>query len=66
MPITSCEGNSNFSKLSFIKYKLLSTITEWSVHSLCIFYLENDIVRNISYDETVSEYIAIETIRINL
>ena len=58
MPITSCEAERNFSKLSFIKNKFWSTMTEEYFNSLCILSLEIDIVRKLSYDKTVGEYVA--------
>ncbi|XP_072351187.1 zinc finger MYM-type protein 1-like [Scyliorhinus torazame] len=53
MPITSCEAERKFSKLSFIKNKFQSTITEERLNSLCILSLENDSVRKLSYYKTV-------------
>ncbi|XP_072331181.1 zinc finger MYM-type protein 1-like isoform X2 [Scyliorhinus torazame] len=58
MPITSCETERNFSKLSFIKNKFRSTMTEERLNSLCILSLENDSARKLSYDKTVREYVA--------
>ncbi|XP_072366900.1 zinc finger MYM-type protein 1-like [Scyliorhinus torazame] len=48
MPITSCEAERNFSKLSFIKNKFRSTMTEERLDSLCILSPENDIARKLS------------------
>ncbi|XP_072368175.1 zinc finger MYM-type protein 1-like [Scyliorhinus torazame] len=56
MPIMSCEAERNFSKLSFIKNKFWSTMTEEHLNSLCILSLENDIARKLSYNKTVHEY----------
>ncbi|XP_072351161.1 uncharacterized protein [Scyliorhinus torazame] len=57
-PIMSCEAERNFSKISFIKNKFRSTMTEERLNSLCILSLENDIARKLSYDKTVREYVA--------
>ena len=48
MPIMSCEADRNFSKLSIIKNKFWSTMTEEHLSSLCILSLENDIARKLS------------------
>ena len=58
MPIMSCEAEGNFPKISFIKNKFWSTMTEEHLNYLCILSLENDIARKLSYDKTVHEYVA--------
>ncbi|XP_014782840.1 uncharacterized protein LOC106878209 [Octopus bimaculoides] len=54
MPITSCEAERSSSKLSFVKNKFQSTMTEEHLNSLCILSLENDIARKLSHDKTVA------------
>ena len=58
IPIMSCEAGRNLSKLSFIKNKFWSTMTEEHLNSLCILSLENDIAMKQSYDKTVHDYVA--------
>ncbi|CAI9731839.1 XP_014782840.1PREDICTED: uncharacterized protein LOC106878209 [Octopus vulgaris] len=54
MPVMSCEAERSSSKLSFVKNKFRSTMTEEHLNSLCILSLENDIARKLSYDKTVA------------
>ena len=53
MPITICEADMNFSKLSFIQNKFRSTMEEERLTSLCILSLDNDIAGMLPYDITV-------------
>ena len=56
MPITSCEAESNFSKLFFIKNKFRSTIAEELLNTLLILSLHNYITGKLSCHKIISDY----------
>lgn len=60
LPITSCEAERNFSKLSIIKNKYRSTMLESRLNDLSILSIENDITQSLDYDETIKEYATIK------
>jgi len=56
LPITSCEAERGFSKLSFIKNKYRSKMRDERLNYLSILSIENDITRTITYEEALKEY----------
>jgi len=58
LPITNCEVERNFSKLSEIKNKLLSTILEERLNYLFVRSVESYVAKSLSYCEVIKEYAA--------
>ena len=58
LPITSCEAERNFSKLSTIKNKLWSTMLEERLNYLPVLSIENDVIKLSSHEEAIKEYAA--------
>lgn len=56
IPITSCEAERNFSKLSIIKNKYRSTMLEDRLNYLAILSIENDITKSLTYYNTIKEF----------
>ena len=56
LPITSCEAERAFSKLTFIKNKYRTTMLEVRLNYLSILSIENDLTKSVSYDEVIREF----------
>ena len=54
--ITSCEAESNFSKLSYIKNKHRTTILDKRLNYLLMLSSEHDITKSTSYDAAIYEF----------
>ena len=58
LPVTSCESESNFSKLSIIKNKFRSTMLKERLNYRCILSTDDDMTKSLSYEEAIKEHAA--------
>ena len=56
LPITSCEAERVFSKLTFTKNKYRTIMLEVRLNYLSILSIENDLTKSVSYDEVIREF----------
>ena len=56
LPMTSCEAEREFSKLTFIKNKYRTTMLELRLNYLSILSIENELTKSVSYDEVIREF----------
>lgn len=54
IPVTTC--SCEFSKLTVITTKLRSTMTQKRLNALIFLFIEQQITKNINYDEVIEEY----------
>lgn len=56
LPVTSCEAERAFSKLTIIKNKLRSTMSHGKLKSLALLSIESDLTRQISFENLINEF----------
>lgn len=56
IPVTNCESERSFSKLSLIKNRLRSNLVDDKLNSLAIMSIERDLVRDLSFEQTISDF----------
>lgn len=56
LPASNCSAERSFSTLKRIKNNLRSRLTEDHLNSLSILNIENDICRNIDYEDIINEF----------
>ena len=55
-PVTIYEGERSFSKLSLIKNRLTSTMTDKRLNALCILSIESNVLRELNLDDLINEF----------
>lgn len=56
IPVANCETERSFSKLSLIKNRLRSSLLDDKVNSLAIMSIESDLLRDLSFEQTISDF----------
>lgn len=56
IPITNCEAERSFSKLTFIKNKYRSSMGETRLSHLALMSIENDVLSKLSFDDIIDEF----------
>lgn len=56
IPVTSCSCERAFSKLTMVKSKLCSTMTQQRLDSLMFLFIEQQMTNNINYDDVIEEF----------
>ncbi|KAE9523137.1 hypothetical protein AGLY_016451 [Aphis glycines] len=56
IPVTSCSCERAFSKLTMVKLKLRSTMTQQRLDSLMFLFIEQQMTNNINYDDVIEEF----------
>lgn len=56
LPVTSCEAERSFSKLTIIKNKYRTVMTEKRLQFLGILSIESDFTCNLNYDDAIREF----------
>jgi len=56
IPVTSCSCERAFSKLTMVKSKLRSTMTQQRLDSLMFLFIEQQMTNNINYDDVIEEF----------
>lgn len=55
--VTNCSAERSFSKLKLIKNRLRTTMTEDRLNFLSLLSIENDILKQVNYDDVISTFI---------
>lgn len=66
LPVTTASVERGFSKLSIVKHKLRSTMTQERIESLLLSVAEKDILLEMSNDDLVSKFAAAADRRLDL
>lgn len=56
IPVTTCSCERAFSKLTIVKTKLRSTMTQERLDALMFLFVEQQMTKNINYDEVIEEF----------
>ena len=56
LPVTNCEGERSFSQLARIKNELRTTQTQGRLCALSLMAIESELVRDLDFDEIVTEF----------
>lgn len=56
LPVTICEGERSFSKLSLIKNRFRSTMTQKRLNSLAVMSIENDVTSALTFDTIIEKF----------
>lgn len=56
LPVTNCEGERSFSQMARIKNELRTTQTQQRLCALSLMAIESQLVRNLDFDEIVTEF----------
>lgn len=56
IPVTTCSCERAFSKLTIVKTKLRSTMTQERLDALMFLFIEQQMTTNINYDEVIEEF----------
>ena len=56
IPVTSCSCERSFSKLSVVKIKLRSTMTQGRLDSLLTIFIEQELAYNIKIDDVIDTF----------
>ena len=56
LPVTVCEGERSFSKLTLIKSHLRSTMGQNRLNALAIMSIENDVASTMSFESTINKF----------
>ncbi|KAK0156467.1 Zinc finger MYM-type protein 1 [Merluccius polli] len=56
LPVSNCEGERTFSKLKQIKNELRTTMVQKRLTSLSLMAIESDLVRELDFDDLISEF----------
>lgn len=65
IPLTNCEAERSFSKLALIKNRLRSTQVEKRLNALTIMSIENDICKNLSFDDVLDTFATSKSRKMN-
>ncbi|XP_065675720.1 52 kDa repressor of the inhibitor of the protein kinase-like [Hydra vulgaris] len=60
MPITNCEAERSFSRMSYIKNKQRNTMSDDRLADLMLLSIEHKITKALNYDEVIKEYALIK------
>ncbi|XP_065642402.1 52 kDa repressor of the inhibitor of the protein kinase-like [Hydra vulgaris] len=60
MPITNCEAERSFSRMSYIKNKQRNTMSDDRLADLMLLSIEHKITKSLNYDEVIKEYALIK------
>jgi len=63
---TSSEGERSFSKLKLIKNYLRSTMGQTGLSSLAILSIENDLMREMSFEDVICEFATAKSRKVNI
>jgi hypothetical protein len=63
IPVTSCGCKRSFSKMSIVKTKLRSTITQERFNALLFLFIEHEYVSNINVESVIDDFKNISTKR---
>ena len=56
IPVTTCSCERAFSKLTIVKTKLRSTMTQERLDAFMFLFIEQQMTTNINYDEVIEEF----------
>lgn len=56
LPVSNCEGERTFSKLKQIKNELRTTMVQKRLTSLSLMAIESDLVRELDFEDLISEF----------
>lgn len=56
LPVTVCEGERSFSKLSLIKNRFRSTMTQDRLNALSVMSIENDVTSSMTFDTIIERF----------
>ena len=54
--VTNCSAERSFSKLKLVKNRLRTSMTNNRLNNLSIMSIENDILRNIKFDQLIEDF----------
>lgn len=63
---TSCEGERSFSKLKIIKNYLRSTMGQARLSSLALLSIENDLMREMTFEDVISDFANAKSRKVNI
>ena len=66
LPVTSASYERSFSKLTIVKSKIRSTISQGRLENLMILYVENDITNNLNFEEVIDRFASMGPRRMQL
>jgi hypothetical protein len=66
LSISSAEGERSFSKMKLITNFLRSTMGQQRLSSLSLLSIENDVMRQLPFDEIISEFAHKEGRKVNI
>lgn len=61
IPIANCEAERSFSKLTIIKNKYRSAMTDIRLSSLALLAIESELVKNIDFNDLINEFARIKS-----
>lgn len=61
IPIANCEAERSFSKLTIIKNKYRSAMTDTRLSSLALLAIESELVKNIDFNDLIDEFARIKS-----